>query len=487
MVENPNRRLWITLLLVMGVLTGLRLLMANRTELIPEEAYYWTYAQHPSLGYFDHPPMVAWAVKAGTLVFGETGLGVRFANLVAWILSCGLLLATGRAWFSERAALAGTLLFAILPVFVGMGFIVTPDAVLIFFWTLTLFAVARAVQTQRGGYWALAGLGFGGALLSKYYALVLLPSLLIFLAVSPRHRFWLKKPQPWLAGLLALAVFSPVIIWNAQHEWVSFAFQSTRTIGQSGNVWRRVGTFWLFQLLTPTPVGLALLAVAAWRAIRRGWWLGREDNWNFVAAFGLPVFGLFAVASFKTVVHVNWTAPAFLTLALGGGAVWADAFAAQRRGWRAGTWVLAVVCGVAALIGHLSLATGKPKRLAYTHAGGWRELAELAHGVSAQAGPNPFYVGLDKYNIAAELGFYLQQPADCVNGYAFGGHGLGYRYWTDLHRFAGRPAVIVFLGKTPVGLEKYFSRLSEPVSLRVDVHGREWKALVGFDYRASLD
>ena len=192
MVAPDNRRLWFALLLVIGLLTGGRLFLANRTELIPEEAYYWTYAQHPSLGYFDHPPLVAWAVAAGTALFGDTELGVRFVNIVAWVVTCFLLLATGKAWFSERAALAGTLLFAILPVFVGMGFLVTPDADFVLFWTLTVWAVSRAVQTQRHRDWGLAGLGFGGALLAKYYGLILLPSLLIFLALSPRYRFWLK-------------------------------------------------------------------------------------------------------------------------------------------------------------------------------------------------------------------------------------------------------------------------------------------------------
>ncbi len=481
MIATGHRRLWFALLLVIGGLTLLRLFTAGCTQLIPEEAYYWTYAQHPALSYFDHPPMVAWAVRAGTAIFGNTELGVRFVNFLAWIGACFLLLATGKAWFSERAALAGTLLFAILPVSIGMGFLVTPDAVFIFFWMVTMFAVARAVQTQRHRYWALAGLGFGGAMLSKYYALVLLPSLLIFLALSPRYRFWLKKPQPYLAGLLALVVFSPVIIWNAQHDWASFAFQSTRTVGQSGDILRRIGSFWLYQLLMPTPIGLVLFFVTGWQAMKRGW-LRQEDNWNFVAAFGLPVFGLFFAASFKTNVHVNWTAPAFLALSLGGGALWTEAMNAGRRGWRAGTWALVIIFIVAAIFGHFSLATGEPARFSYAHANGWRELAESAKTEAARVGGRPFFIGADKYNIAAELGFYLQQPDECVNGYAWGDHGLGYRYWTDLRRFDGRSAVIVFSGRSPAGVTNCFARVSAPVTLRVDARGKEWKAMTGFGY-----
>ena len=311
MVTRNENRAWHLLLLIIGGLTLLRLLLAPCTQLLPEEAYYWTYAKHPALGYYDHPPMVAWIVGLGTHLCGNTQLGVRLINLLLWVVSCFGLLMTGRLWFEERVAIGAALLFAILPIFALIGFIVTPDGPLVYFWILTLYALSRAVQKDDWKYWLLAGVAFGGAMLSKYYAVILAPSFLWFLLLSQRYRSWLKRPQPYVAVVLALVIFSPVIIWNSHHEWASFAFQTTRTVAQKGSMLRRVGVFWGMQLGVVTPVGFVLFGVAAWQAIKRGW-LKQDDSWNFAASFGLPLFCLFTAASFKTEVHINWTAPAFL-------------------------------------------------------------------------------------------------------------------------------------------------------------------------------
>jgi len=115
------------------LLTIIRLILAGKTELIPEESYYWTYSQHPALSYFDHPPMVAWMIALGTGVFGNTELGVRIATITLWPASAVLLFLTGSSWFGIKTASLAVLLFCLCPVFVGVGFIVTPDSPLVFF------------------------------------------------------------------------------------------------------------------------------------------------------------------------------------------------------------------------------------------------------------------------------------------------------------------------------------------------------------------
>jgi dolichol-phosphate mannosyltransferase len=475
--------------------TLLRFLLCGVMELIPEEAYYWTYAKHPALSYFDHPPMIAWTIAMGTTLFGDTALGVRFMTFVLWVASAGLLFLIGRMWFTRRVGLMATLLFTILPIYVGAGLIVTPDVPLLFFWLATLYLISKALHSGRGGYWLLAGVTFGGALLCKYYTLLIAPSLLWFLLLSPKHRRWLRRPEPWLALPIALVVFSPVIIWNAQHEWASFLFQSTRTAGQQSKVLRNVSLFWLVQLAVLTPLLFALLAGAAVRGIRRGW-LQHDDRWNFVASFSLPLFLLFAAASFKTQVHVNWTAPAFLSLALGGADIVLNGFgSAQAKWWRAGAWVTGVVCTLAIVFGHTSLAWGLPNAFAYTHAGGWQAIAQQVDTARAklrdETGQEPFVLGMEKYNIAAEMGFYLHAPNQCVNMYATGGQGLGYRYWTDLRKFEGRPAIAILPSLDPRLIEQlrlHFERVGEVQHVEVPKPGglhRDFYFVVCAGYRAA--
>jgi dolichol-phosphate mannosyltransferase len=475
-----DKGLWLAVICMVAVLTVLRFSLCGIVELLPEETYYWTYAQHPAFGYFDHPPMVAWIITVGTTLFGDTALGVRIVTFVLWMASAGLLFLTGRMWFGRRTALAATLFFTLLPIYVGMGLIVTPDAPLVFFWVATLYVISKALHTGRGGYWLLAGVTFGGALLSKYYALLLAPSLLWFLLLSPNHRHWLRRPQPWLALPIALAVFSPVIIWNAQHQWTSFLFQSTRTVGPQKNTLRNVSLFWLVQLAMLTPPFFALFTGAAARGIRRGW-LQHDDRWNFVASFSLPLFFLFAAASFKTEIHVNWTAPAFLSLMLGGAAILLEGLDAaepsRAKRWRVGAWVTIALCALAIVFGHTSLAWGFPRFLAYTHAGGWQATAQQVDAMRTrtrnETSQEPFVLGMEKYS-AAEIGFHLHQPYECVNAYAVGAQGLSYRYWTDLGKFEGRPAVVVF--PKPPGnmldqLRLHFDQVGEPEYSQVRAGG----------------
>jgi hypothetical protein len=191
---------------------------------------------------------------------------------------------------------------------------------------------------------------------------------------------------------------------------------------------------------------------------------------------------LFAAASFKTGTRVNWTAPAFLSLALGAGALAADGLcsgnAARAKRWQLGGWATVALTVVAVILGHTSLAWGVPKLFAYTRAGGWRAVArrveDARQELARQTGQQPFVVGMDKYNIAAELGFYLGQPEECVNMYALGGRGLGFRYWTDLRGFEGRPAVAVLSkGRENLldELRGHFDHVGEPVSLPRGGHG----------------
>ena len=469
--RGSDKNLCLAVVSMVAALTVLRLLLCGIIELLPEETYYWTYAQHPALGYFDHPAMVAWIIRAGTALFGDTALGVRLVTFIFWAGSAGLLFLNGRMWFGRRTALTATLLFTLLPVYVGIGLIVTPDAPLVFFWLATLYMMSKALYTGRGGYWLLAGVTFGGALLSKYYALLLAPSLLWFLLLSPKYRHWLRRPEPWLALPIALVVFSPTIIWNSHHQWASFLFQSTRTAGPSKNTLRNVSLFWLVQLALLTPPVFVLFAAAAARGIRRGW-LQHEDRWNFVASFSLPLFCLFAAASFKTEIHVNWTAPAFLSLALGGAAILLEGLDSQdptrAKRWRLGSWATIALCAVAIILGHTSLAWGFPRFLAYTHAGGWQATAhrvdDLRARIRDETGQTPFVLGIEKYS-AAEVGFYLHEPYECVNAYALGAPGLAYRYWTDLGRFEGRPAVAVLLKPTASALaqlHQHFDHVGEP-------------------------
>jgi dolichol-phosphate mannosyltransferase len=502
-LDRFDRLTWGVILTIVLITIG-RILCASRVELLPEEAYYWTYWKNPALSYFDHPPMVAWIIGLGTAVFGSTEFGVRVGMMVLGLGSTALMFAIGQIWFDRRVGLCAALLFTLLPVFLGTGLVAFPDGPLIFFWLLTLYAISRALHPElavphllagrntvgrwQTYSWLLAGFAFGGALLSKYTAVMLAPSLLLFLVLSRSHRHWLRRPQPWIALTVAILVFSPVIWWNAQHDWASFRFQTSRTDGEGARAAMHVTTFWLLQLLVLTPMVAGLFAWAAVRAVKRGWHQ-RDDRWNFIAAFFVPLFLVFVRASFKTSVHVNWTAPAYLSLTLGAAAIFSEGLFSLRprvaRWWRFGGTMTGIAYGIILLLSVTSLVFGFPKGIADLHVGGWRELGkqidEIEDEMERATGQHVIIIGWDKYNLASELGFYMNEPEHSVNTYIIGKRGLGYRYWTDLYQFDGWPAVVVFKNKPDnkslAHLQNIFARVEDSVRLEVPAGPRQSRAV----------
>src|ERR1700735_1510988 len=125
------------------------------------------------------------------------------------------------------AATATVLLNVTLMAAVGT-LIVTPDAPLLVAASFVLFYLAKVLETGRGAWWLAVGAAVGVALLSKYTALFFGPAILIWLVTVPKLRRWLISPWPYLGGLVALAIFAPVILWNRDHQWVSFIKQIGR-------------------------------------------------------------------------------------------------------------------------------------------------------------------------------------------------------------------------------------------------------------------
>src|SRR5262245_59235170 len=176
-------------------LVALRLVAAAWTPLTFDEAYYWMWSKNLAGGYYDHPPMVALVIRAGTLIAGDSEFGVRLVSiLLALPMSWAIYQAAAVLFGGYRVGSTAAILFnATLIVAVGT-IIVTPDAPLLVFSTFLLFALAKVLQTGRGAWWLAVGLAAGAALLSKYTALFFGPAILIWLALVPKLRHWLLSP-----------------------------------------------------------------------------------------------------------------------------------------------------------------------------------------------------------------------------------------------------------------------------------------------------
>src|SRR6185437_2513168 len=127
------------------------------------------------------------------------------SGLNTWLIGdLALRLGAGR-----RTAFRAALWYnATLTVCLG-GMLATPDAPASLFWTITLWALARFWADRRGGWWLVAGLSAGLAVMSKYSGLFLAPGVLLWLLLAPGGRAELRKPGPWAAAVIAGLIFAP--------------------------------------------------------------------------------------------------------------------------------------------------------------------------------------------------------------------------------------------------------------------------------------
>jgi 4-amino-4-deoxy-L-arabinose transferase-like glycosyltransferase len=273
--DSLARRQLLAVAALIAAMTTLRVIYACVIDLRTDEAYYWTWSKENVLSFLDHPPMIAWFIRLGTAIFGDTNFGVRFAGIVAMLVTQVLLADIARRVTQDIRAIVLAVLMPEAALYYGLLMAkVSPDVALIPFAVAMVWALIRLAGSGDGRWWLAAGVFAGLALLSKFTAVMLLPAVAAFMLVPRWRRRWLVSPYPWMAALIALAVFLPVLIWNAGHDWASFRFQSVRAIATHELSLRTVGDFIGLQFglvgFILLPVVLSGLTLTAWRGYRRG-------------------------------------------------------------------------------------------------------------------------------------------------------------------------------------------------------------------------
>ena len=268
-------RQWLAVAALVAALTILRVIYASLIDLRTDEAYYWTWSKENVLCFLDHPPMIAWFIRFGTAIFGDTNLGVRFAGILAMLVTQLLLADIVRRVTHDVRAIVLAVLMPEAALYYGLLMAkVSPDVALIPFAVAMVWTLIRLNESGNPRWWLAAGVFAGLALLSKFTAVMLIPAVLAFMLVPDWRRRWLLSPYPWLAALIAVVLFLPVLIWNAEHDWASFRFQLVRATATHELSLRTVADFIGLQFglvgFVLLPVVLSGVALTAWRGYLRG-------------------------------------------------------------------------------------------------------------------------------------------------------------------------------------------------------------------------
>jgi 4-amino-4-deoxy-L-arabinose transferase-like glycosyltransferase len=299
------------------VATAVRLAFAGAIGLGIDESYMVAAGRTLGWSYFDHPPLSWWLARGAALaVFSEAPFVVRLPFVVLFAFTTWFVYRLTALLYRPRAGVWAAAALTLAPMLgVTSATWVLPDGPLDFALAGFALASAHAVLGRSArplGWWLVAGVCAGLAVMSKYSAVLTLAGLPLFLLTSPRHRHWLLRPHPWLALGVALVVALPLIVWILQNGAASLGFQGGRAAVETFRPWGPFAVLagaavfllpWIF-------AGLALALVGL---VRRG----RRDpvSW-FLLCLALPAIALFSIVALWSdkLPLFHWAAPGYLML-----------------------------------------------------------------------------------------------------------------------------------------------------------------------------
>lgn len=302
-----TQRHWLALF---GLL-GISALCNAQLPLYHDEAYYWVWSRHLALSYFDHPPIIAYMIRAFSGL-GHNAFVLRIVNLVCLFGTAAMVYATAERMFSKRTARMAMWIFLMTPIAQIELLITSPDSPLMLMWSICLYTAYRYFDTPTLRFALLTGMFAGLAFLSKYTGALLLPVLLSIMISSPTHRRCLKTAAPYLGLCLCVLFYLPVLIWNAQHGWCSVRYQFHHGVATTLHI--HPSLFLLFlagQFVVFGPLNLAALVMLCRQQVRQ---LNRHQR-SLLWACALP-WGGFLLASLFRAQHLHWAGVATISASI---------------------------------------------------------------------------------------------------------------------------------------------------------------------------
>ena len=394
---------------------------SDAIELSGDEAYQWIWSKHLALSYYSKPLMIALTQWLGTHLWGDTAFGVRFFSPVLAGLSSLLLLRFLTPFTGGRAAVLFLLVSATTPLLALGSTLMTVDPLSVFFWILAMLAGWRAAQpNSKTSDWLWVGLWMGLGFLSKYTALFQLLCWAVFFALWKPSRIHLRRSGPYLALLVNALCTLPVIIWNAQHHWIT----ATHVAGNAGlhGHWKpRVLDFLGVEagLLNPFYfIGAAWAGIAMWRSLRRNAFA------VYLFSMGAPLFLCYFLWSFHSRILPNWIAPSVLPLFCLMIVFWNERWPQVKR-WAKPTFIVALVLGgfFVVLLHDTDIVkkiAGRPlppKPDPLTRVRAYSESARIVNQVREQllAEGKPVFIICSHYQSTGLMTFYIPEARTNVN------------------------------------------------------------------------
>jgi undecaprenyl-diphosphatase len=473
-------------------------------DLTPDEAHYWEWSRRLDWSYYSKGPMIAYLIRIGTSLFGDSTFGVRIMAVLCSALSSFFLYILGKKMYDESVGLFSALLLQIIPLFSTFGFIFTIDSPFILFWTLSLLFFWQAISSQSTSeiqepkltkesqisnlksqlYWVVLGLTVGLGLLTKYTMAFFYPCALLVLLFSKDLTRTLLTKGPYIGLIISLLVFSPVIIWNANYDWITLK----HTAGQahiSEGFQISLKSFFEFigsQLGVITPILCVLMALALWK-------LRKNREGAFLFWFSIPVITFFILKSIQAKVQANWALPGYIA--------WIVAFSSyyMKNFYTLGKAMQIVIVSALVLsmavtsVAHYPSIVNLPVKLDPTERlHGWQELGdEVTKIYEEMSATRPVFILADTYQVASLLAFYVQGHPVTYN-INLGRRMNQYDIWPGFQDLIHYDAILVTVGDNafPAELTPAFRKVEKRVLkayTKKHIELRDYSIFLCYDFK----
>ena len=433
--ESDQYRWWIAGLLTAVLIARVVYIAIVPFDLIHDEAYYWDWSRQLDWCYYSKPPGIAWLIGLATRLTDSTTFFVRLPAAFISVITISFSYLLAARIYGRRAGLFAAALVCATPGNAASGVMMTIDSPFLCCWSVALYCFWRMLEENqlenvvveahespnltRIRWTLLTALAVGCGLMFKQTMLAFPLLAGSFALVSKPDRIEWKRVSFWMCAVIALLFLVPMLVWNSQHEWITFAHTKGHFDGESVSWTRRLAGGFEFLatqagLLSPTTwlmlAFTSLVCAMNWRSLERS---EQFLLWFWVG----PVLAITAL-SFRQRIEANWPAPFYAS-----GIVLMAGIAAQRTRLQLPVWTLQRCLAV----GVISVLLTYSLPFAIDHFGlkgspidvvvrmwGWNDLAEEVDNRLAQlpGGQDTVVVVTGDRGVAAELAFYLpNQPA----------------------------------------------------------------------------
>ncbi len=451
-MENPRQlRVILVFVLVVTSLLKIHFTATTSLSLFSEEAQYWLWSKNLDCNSYSKPMMVAVYNFISTQLLGDTAVAIRinavlFAAGTAWVVY----LMTLYMFKSAKMGLVAVLMLLVMPFFHLASFFHTTDSSLMFFWVLSFYFIWRAIEEKKGYWWKYAGLATMLGILSKNTMVLALPVIFLYFLITDIGKF--KEKGFYIYCFIAFLSFVPILMWNWQHDFVTFKHVATLggfLGGNKPNTLFNILEFWAGQWFAISLFFVPVLFIGFKRLLRH-----HEKKLLFLILPIVMVWLLFLVISFTKRVEVNWPTFSYSLLPI----ALAYVIYQLNGNWRKYTTVATVLsasllilitypAGLDALGYHKVLS---PQKDPLARLAGYRELGHRVGDLLDSMGVKEHFIFSDSYHLASELAFYAPgHPQTYVVN--LGSRQNQFDLWPGVEQFEGKPYTGLFVQR---GLEE---------------------------------